>query len=204
MEQMFDFLSGIVISLISGLGYGGVFIAMVLESACIPLPSEIILPFAGYMVYAGKLSYWKITLVASLANVTGGLLAYFLGKYGGRPFLLKYGRFFLLDGEKLNITEKFFHKYGELTVFFGRMLPVIRTFISLPAGIGRMNALKMSVYTFLGSLPWCALLIWSGYKLGENWNTLKTLFHRLHVVIGIGGAAAVLLLIYLFLARRRS
>lgn len=203
MEQVFDFLSGIVISLVSGLGYGGVFIAMVMESACIPLPSEIILPFAGYMVYAGKLSYWKITLAASLANVTGGLLAYYLGKYAGRPFLLKYGRFFLLDEEKLNITERFFHKYGELTVFFGRMLPVIRTFISLPAGIGRMNALKMSVYTFLGSLPWCALLIWSGYELGENWDTLKTIFHRLHVVIGICGAAAVLLLIYIFLARRR-
>jgi membrane protein DedA with SNARE-associated domain len=204
MEQVLDFLGGIVISLISGLGYGGVFIAMVLESACIPLPSEIILPFAGYMVFVGKFSYWKITLVATLANVTGGLLAYFLGKYGGRPFLLKYGRFFLISEEKLKITDKFFQKYGEITVFFGRMLPVIRTFISLPAGIGRMSALKMSVYTFLGSLPWCALLIWSGYELGENWNTLKTIFHRFHIIIGICGAVSVLFIAFLILVWKRK
>lgn len=191
MEQLLDILSGIVIYLISGFGWGGVFLAMVLESACIPLPSEIILPFAGYLVFTGKFTFWKITLLSALANVLGGLLAFLAGKYGGRPFLVRYGKYFFLDEYKLRKTEEFFGKYGELTVFFGRMLPIIRTFISLSAGIAGMNTLKMSVYTFLGSLPWCALLIWAGKELGENWQSLEMLFQRFHIVLAILGVGLI-------------
>ncbi len=118
-------------------------------------------------------------------------MAFLAGKYGGRPFLVRYGKYFFLDEYKLRKTEEFFGKYGELTVFFGRMLPIIRTFISLPAGIAGMNTLKMSVYTFLGSLPWCALLIWAGKELGENWQSLEMLFQRFHIVLAILGVGLI-------------
>jgi membrane protein DedA with SNARE-associated domain len=197
LEQLLEILGKIVIYLITGFGYGGVFFAMVLESACIPLPSEIIHPFAGYLVFTGKFVYWKITIVAAIANVIGGLISYYIGKYGGRPLIIRYGKYLLISEYKLRKTEIFFEKYGEYTVFFGRMLPVVRTFISLPAGIARMNALKMSIYTFLGSLPWCALLIWAGKELGENWQRLEPLFHRFHIVTG-DPADSLLLFLYLF------
>lgn len=177
---------------------------MVLQSTCIPLPSEIILPLAGYMVYIGKLSYWKITFLATLANVVGGLLAYYLGILAGRPFILKYGRYMFITEYKLKKTEYFFEKYGEITVFIGRMLPVIRTFISVPAGIAKMNVIKMSLYTFLGSLPWCALLIWYGYELGENWENLKQLFHSFHLLLGlIVFFIFIILLVFLFWSKRK-
>lgn len=185
MEQITDLLSKMLVYLITSFGYGGVFFTMVLQSTCIPLPSEVILPFAGYLVFLGKFSFWKITMLATLANVVGGLIAYYLGKYAGRPFFLKYGRYIFISEYKLKKTEYFFNRYGEITVFVGRMLPVVRTFISLPAGIARMNVIKMSVYTFLGSLPWCTLLIWYGYKLGENWTRLKALFHHFHLILGL-------------------
>lgn len=204
MEQILDLLSHAMVNLVTNFGYGGVFIAMVLQSACIPLPSEVILPLAGYLVFIGKFSYWKITLLATLANVVGGLLAYYFGKYAGRPFILKYGRYMFVTEYKLKKTEYFFDRYGEVTVFVGRMLPVIRTFISLPAGIAQMNVIKMSIYTFLGSMPWCALLIWYGYELGENWETLKQMFYRFHVLLGwIGFIILVISFIFIFLAKRR-
>lgn len=202
MKQLLDLLGEIVINLINGFGYGGVFFSMLLESACIPLPSEIILPFAGYLVFTGKFLYWKITLIAALANVIGGLFAYLIGKYCGRPLILRYGKYLLLNEYKLRKTERFFDKYGELTVFFGRMLPVIRTFISLPAGIAKMNILKMTIYTFLGSLPWCALLIWTGKELGENWQNLKSIFHQFHLILGFICILILILIVILFIFRK--
>lgn len=204
MEHIFDQLSKVVVHLITNFGYSGVFVTMVLQSACVPLPSEIILPLAGYLVFLGKFSYWKITLLATLANVVGGLLGYYVGKHAGRPLILKYGRYMFINEYKLRKTEYFFNKYGEVTVFVGRMIPVIRTFVSLPAGIAQMNVVKMSIYTFLGSLPWCALLIWYGYELGENWGTLKQLFNKFHFFLGlIGFLAFLVLLIFLFLSKRK-
>lgn len=204
MEQILDVLSKVVVYLITSFGYVGVFFTMVLQSTCIPLPSEIILPLAGYMVFLGKLSYWKITVLATLANVVGGLIAYYFGKFAGRPFILSYGRYIFITESKLRKTEYFFDKYGEITVFVGRMLPVIRTFISVPAGIAKMNVIKMSVYTFLGSLPWCALLIWYGYELGENWGTLKQLFHKFHLLLGLMiFLIFILLLVFLFVSKRK-
>lgn len=194
LEYVLNLLGKFIVYLISNFGYSGVFFSMVLESACIPLPSEIILPFAGYLVYLKKFALLKISLIASLGNVVGGLLAYLLGKYAGRPFIRKYGKYILLTELKLKKTEEFFYKYGEITVFIGRMLPVVRTFISLPAGIAKMNPLKMSIYTFLGSLPWCVFLIYTGQKLGENWETIRAAFHHFHIILVI--VAIVLLSIY--------
>jgi len=199
LEHLISQLGSIVIYLITHFGYSGVFVAMVLESACIPLPSEVTLPFAGYLVYTGEFLFWEITLVAALANVIGGLLAYFIGKYGGRAVILKYGKYFFINEYKLGKTEAYFDKYGEITVFLGRLLPVIRTFISLPAGIARMNVFKMSLYTFLGSLPWCALLIWAGQKLGENWQRLEPFFQSFHVILGAGLIILILFILYAYI-----
>ncbi|AET68448.1 putative membrane-associated protein [Desulfosporosinus orientis DSM 765] len=185
METILSHLAQFVINIISHLGYIGVFLAMAIESACIPLPSEIILPFTGYMVFLGRFGLWQSTLAATLGNLLGALFAYYIGRWGGRPFIKRFGRYVFIHERELSKTEELFDRHGELTVFIGRLLPVVRTFISLPAGIARMNSVKMSIYTVAGALPWCLMLIITGQKLGENWNTLKPLFHRFDIVIGI-------------------
>lgn len=185
METILSHLAQFVISVISLFGYLGVFLAMAIESACIPLPSEIILPFTGYMVFLGRFSLWQATLAATLGNIFGALVAYYIGLWGGRAFIKHYRRYVFIHERELSWTEKMFESHGELTVFIGRLLPVVRTFISLPAGIAKMTPVKMSIYTVAGALPWCLMLIVSGQKMGENWNTLKPLFHQLDLVIGI-------------------
>jgi len=185
LETLLAHLAQFVIGIISTFGYFGVFLAMAIESACIPLPSEIILPFTGYMVFLGSFGLWQATLAATLGNLFGALVAYYIGLWGGRPFIKRFGRYFFIHEQQLAKTEKMFDRHGELTVFIGRLLPVVRTFISLPAGIARMNPVKMAIYTVAGALPWCLMLIVIGQKLGENWNTLKPLFHRLDLVVGI-------------------
>ncbi|MHB8075251.1 DedA family protein [Desulfosporosinus fructosivorans] len=186
--------------MISSFGYFGVFTAMAIESACIPLPSEIILPFTGFMVFLGHFGFWQATVIATLGNLFGGLVAYYVGVWGGRPFLKRYGRYILFNERELAWTERLFERHGEMTVLIGRMLPVVRTFISLPAGIARMNPLKMAAYTALGAFFWCALLIFVGQKLGQNWNSLKPLFHRADIVIGGG---IVIVVAYLLLKNLR-
>lgn len=185
METILSHLAQFVVNIISLFGYFGVFLAMAIESACIPLPSEIILPFTGYMVYLGRFSLWQATIAATLGNLFGALIAYYIGLWGGRPFIKRFGRYIFIHERELSNAENLFERRGEVTVFIGRLLPVVRTFISLPAGIARMNAVKMAIYTVAGALPWCLMLIIIGKKLGENWNTLKPLFHRLDLVVGI-------------------
>lgn len=185
METILSHLAQFVVNIISLFGYFGVFLAMAIESACIPLPSEIILPFTGYMVYLGRFSLWQATIAATLGNLFGALIAYSIGLWGGRPFIKRFGRYIFIHERELSNAENLFERRGEVTVFIGRLLPVVRTFISLPAGIARMNAVKMAIYTVAGALPWCLMLIIIGKKLGENWNTLKPLFHRLDLVVGI-------------------
>ncbi|EGW41633.1 DedA family protein [Desulfosporosinus sp. OT] len=185
METILTQLAQFVIYVISSLGYVGVFLAMAIESACIPLPSEIILPFTGYMVFLGRFSLWQATIAATLGNLFGALVAYYVGLWGGRPFIKRFGRYLFINEKELSWTERTFEHHGELTVFIGRLLPIIRTFISLPAGIAKMKPIKMAIYTVAGALPWCLMLIFVGQKLGENWNTLKPLFHRLDLLAGI-------------------
>jgi membrane protein DedA with SNARE-associated domain len=178
-------LAQFVIAIISGLGYIGIFFAMAIESACIPLPSEIILPFTGFMVFLGRFGFWQAVVAATLGNLFGALVAYYIGLWGGRPFIKRFGRYLLTNETELSWTERVFERHGELTVFIGRLLPIIRTFISLPAGIAKMKPTKMAIYTVAGALPWCLILIFVGQKLGEHWNTLKPLFHRFDLLIGI-------------------
>ncbi|HEX7586175.1 MAG TPA: DedA family protein [Patescibacteria group bacterium] len=178
-------LAGFIIGGISLLGYWGVAIMMAIESAAIPLPSEIIMPFAGYLVSQGKFTLLGITLAGSIGSVVGSVLAWWVGLKGGRKFIEKYGKYVLLSSHDLNLADNFFKKYGVAAVFFSRMLPVVRTFISLPAGIAKMNLSKFIIYTFLGSLPWCLLLGYIGKKLGDNWDTLGVYFHKFDLAIGI-------------------
>ena len=158
---------------------------MAIESACVPLPSEIIMPFAGYLVFAGKFTLIGITLAGSIGSVAGSLLAYWVGYYGGRPAAEKYGRYILVTKHDLDIADNFFTKYGKSAIFFSRMLPVVRTFISLPAGVTKMNFWQFVVYTFLSSVPWCFFLGYIGFKTGENWATLGTYFHKADILIGV-------------------
>jgi membrane protein DedA with SNARE-associated domain len=183
--SLIEFLASIVISLISTLGYFGIFIAMTIESACIPLPSEIIMPFSGYLVYKGELNFWLVGIIGALGNLAGSLIAYWVGLKGGRPVIEKYGKWVLISHHDLDVAEKWFAKYGKSTVFFSRLLPVIRTFISFPAGMTGMNIKTFSIYTFLGALPFSLFLTYVGYKLGENWDTIGSYFHKFDLVIGI-------------------
>ncbi|HSB28027.1 MAG TPA: DedA family protein [Pyrinomonadaceae bacterium] len=167
---------------------------MAIESACIPLPSEIIMPFSGYLVSTGQMNLWGVAVAGAVGCVIGSLVAYWVGMYGGRPLIEKYGRYILLSRHDLDLADRWFAKYGEVIVFVSRLLPAIRTFIAFPAGVARMNLTKFVIYTFAGSLPWCLGLAYAGQKLGEQWNkddTLKTWFHRFDFVIGILGVLAV-------------
>jgi membrane protein DedA with SNARE-associated domain len=195
VEKIISRLAGFTIAVISAGGYVGVMLLMAIESACIPLPSEIIMPFAGYLVYTGRFSlFWAATAGALGCNL-GSVVAYEIGFYGGRPLVEKYGRHIWLSRHDLDMAERFFERFGSAAVFLGRLLPVIRTFIALPAGLARMPRLKFHIYTFAGSWPWCFALAWVGMKLGERWDTdprLRQVLHRLDAVILIlllGGAA---------------
>jgi membrane protein DedA with SNARE-associated domain len=180
-------LATFIQAVISSLSYPGIVLLMAIESACIPLPSEVIMPFSGYLVYAHRFSsLWLVATMGAIGCNLGSVLAYEIGAYGGRPLIEKYGKYVLLSTHDLELADRFFKRYGSITVFLGRLLPVIRTFIALPAGIARMPRGRFHFYTFAGSWPWCWVLAYIGFKLGERWDSdprLKLWFHRLDAVI---------------------
>jgi membrane protein DedA with SNARE-associated domain len=195
LESILAYLSGFIISTISTLGYPGIVLLMAIESACIPLPSEIILPFSGYLVLSGRFNLWGVALAGALGCNLGSLVAYYAGALGGRKFLIQYGKYVMVSRREMDMADRWFENYGQWTVFFARLLPVIRTFIALPAGIARMNFWKFHVYTFLGSFPWCLGLAYAGYEMGAHWEMLRIYFHKFDFVIGallVLGAAAYL------------
>src|SRR5438067_11030218 len=184
-------LSGFIISVISAGGYLGIVALMAIESACIPLPSEIIMPFAGYLVYTGRFSLlWAATAGALGCNL-GSVIAYEVGYYGGRPVVERFGSYLLLSRHDLERADRFFLRFGSAAVFIGRLLPVIRTFIALPAGIARMPRLRFHIYTFVGSWPWCFALAWLGMKLGENWRVIGKYLHNFDLVILVALAVGI-------------
>lgn len=188
IAKIIELLSVLIVATISRLGYAGVVLLMAIESACIPLPSEIIMPFSGYLVSKGEFNLWLVGVAGAAGCVLGSLVAYWVGMYGGRPLVEKYGRYLLISHHDLDLADRWFDRFGEVIVFASRLLPVIRTFIAFPAGVARMNLKKFVIYTFAGSLPWCIGLAYVGQKLGEHWDkdpTLKTLFHRFDFIIGI-------------------
>ncbi len=196
-EKIIAYLAGFITAIIGATGYFGVALLMAIESACTPLPSEIIMPFAGYQVYLGHLSLWGVATAGALGCNIGSAVAYWVGAYGGRPLVERFGKYVLLSRHDLDRTTRFFEKYGSATVLVGRLLPVVRAFIALPAGIARMPQLRFHIYTFIGSWPWCFALAYVGAKLGEHWDTdprFKAIFHRFHTVVEV----VILLLIVWF------
>ena len=194
IARIIEILSGFIVATISLLGYSGIVLLMAIESACIPLPSEIIMPFSGYLVSTGQMNLWAVGIAGAVGCVLGSLVAYWVGMYGGRPLIERYGRYVLISPHDLDMADRWFATRGEIIVFVSRLLPAIRTFIAFPAGVARMNLKRFVIYTFAGSFPWCLGLAYFGQKLGEKWNkddTLKTWFHRFDFLIGI---AAVLLI----------
>jgi membrane protein DedA with SNARE-associated domain len=192
--RIIEIVSGFIVATIGAMGYSGIVLLMAIESACIPLPSEIIMPFSGYLVSTGELDLWGVSVAGAVGCVLGSLVAYWVGMYGGRPLIEKYGRYLLISRRDLDMADRWFEKRGDIIVFVSRLLPAIRTFIAFPAGVARMNLTKFVIYTFAGSLPWCLGLAYIGQKLGEQWNkddVLKTWFHRFDFLIGIAGLAAV-------------
>jgi membrane protein DedA with SNARE-associated domain len=192
-------------SLYAAVGYVGVMIAMTIESAMIPLPSELILPLAGFMVsdphqiepLTGQpWNFWIAVIVATIGNTLGSLIAYAIGAWGGRPFLERYGRYMLIREHELEAADHFFARYGSATVFIGRLLPIVRTFISFPAGVARMNIGKFVLYSTLGALLWSTLLVFGGVQLGANWATIRDLLKPFDTAILVGVIALFLGLLW--------
>ena len=178
INTVVTWFSAFVIRTIESSGYWGVTVLMILESANIPVPSEIIMSFSGFLVTRGIFSFWLIVFVGALGNLVGSLFSYYLGVFGGRKFLEKYGIFIFIQKRYIELADKLFARWGSSVVFFSRILPIVRTFISFPAGVTRMNIWKFSFYTFAGSLIWSALLAYVGFWAGENWYFLSPYFRK--------------------------
>jgi membrane protein DedA with SNARE-associated domain len=185
ITSVLESLGRMIIATISYGGYGGVVLLMAIESACIPLPSEIIMPFSGYLVSTGRFNLMAVAVAGALGCNVGSLVAYTVGAWGGRPLVEKYGRVVLISHHDLSIADRFFQRYGDWAVFLARLLPVVRTFIALPAGVARMKVARFHVYTFAGSLPWCWALAYAGMKLGPRYTLLRGYFHRFDLVLAV-------------------
>jgi membrane protein DedA with SNARE-associated domain len=191
VAQIIDLVVQFVTGTVSAVGYFGILVLMIFESACIPIPSEIIMPFSGFLVSAGKLNLWLVILAGAFGNLIGAVITYAIGYWGGRPFIFKYGKYFFVREKEVHHAEKFFAKWGDFSVFLSRNLPVIRTFISLPAGVAEMPFLKFALYSFLGSLPWCFALTYIGFLLGSNWLIIRSYSHYLDIAAGLAIAAFI-------------
>ena len=177
-----------LIELLIGLSFSAKYLLvlalMAIQSACVPIPSEVIMPFAGWQLASTQWQLVILATLASLASNLGSIPAYWVGARGGRPMVERYGSYLLLSRRDLNLVDRFFAKFGSITVLIGRMLPIVRTFIAFPAGVAKMNQVRFHIYTFIGSWPWCYALAYVGMKLGASWSTnpkFKEIFHRFHV-----------------------
>jgi membrane protein DedA with SNARE-associated domain len=205
IDALDQFVLPFIDSLYGRFGYIGVVIAMSIESAAIPIPSELILPFAGWSVARGVLepltgspwTYWGAVVAGVVGNTAGSLVGYAVGALGGRPLLDRYGRYVLISSHDLDLADRWFARWGDLTVFFSRMLPIVRTFISIPAGIARMPLWRFVVFSVAGAIPWVMLLVWGGLVLGDHWQDIKGALRGLDYLV----AAAVVLLIAIFVWR---
>jgi len=186
IERLIALLAGFIVATISAMGYAGIVLLMAIESACIPLPSEIIMPFSGYLVFTGRFNLLLVATAGALGCNLGSTIAYAVGYWGGRPLVERWGSFVLMSRRDLERVDWFFARFGGITVFVSRLLPVVRTFIALPAGIARMPQLRFQIYTFVGSWLWCYALAYVGMKLGERWASdpeLRNVMHRFDALI---------------------
>lgn len=196
---MAGILEGIIIwalGLVRKFGYGGIFLTMALESAAIPIPSEVIVPFGGFLASVGNLSFWPVVFTVTMANLAGSILLYFIGVGGGRQILEKYGRYLLIHSDDISKIDKWLNHYGSQTAFFSRLLPGVRTFSSLIIGAGRVNFNKFFWYTLAGSFLWNLPLTYVGLIAGNNWNFLQPYFRKFELVILAAIIVAVILFIF--------
>jgi membrane protein DedA with SNARE-associated domain len=185
---MSEKILALLVAFISTGGYASVALLMAIQSACIPIPSEVIMPFAGFVLAHDQLQLVLLATVASLASNIGSIPAYWVGAWGGRPMVERFGGYVLLSRHDLDRVDYFFNKYGSITVLIGRMLPIVRTFIALPAGVAKMNQIRFHIYTFIGSWPWCYALAYVGMKLGATWNSnpeFKAFFNKFHFAVEV-------------------
>ena len=192
IEKIVALLAAWIMGIISNMGYSGIILLMAIESACIPLPSEIIMPFEGFLVFKGDMLLWLVALAGAIGCVLGSIPAYYLGMLGGRPLVEKYGKWVLISAKDLNWADQAFAKHGDIIVFIGRLLPAVRTFIAFPAGVARMPMGKFISFTFVGSFIWCYLLAFAGFMMGEHWESLKVYFHQFHYIIAGAGLIFVI------------
>ncbi len=178
-----EFIVDIAVKIISSIGYFGVFVLMLLESMIFPMPSEAVMPFAGFIASQGGMNIWLASLFGALGGIVGSVISYYIGLYGGYRFVNRYGKWFLLEKHHLDWTVKFFSKYGEKTIFISRLIPVVRHFISIPAGVGKMKMGKFLVYTFAGAFVWDFFLAFLGFKLGENWTLIQKYSHPVDIIV---------------------
>jgi membrane protein DedA with SNARE-associated domain len=193
---MSEKIIALLVGAVASGGYLSVIVLMAIQSACIPIPSEVIMPLAGYALARTQLQLIILATVASLASNLGSIPAYWVGARGGRPMVERYGSYLLLSRRDLDLVDHFFARYGSITVLIGRMLPIVRTFIAFPAGVAKMNQVRFHIYTFIGSWPWCYVLAYVGMKLGAQFNTnprFKEIFHRFHL-----GVEAVIVLAFIW------
>lgn len=185
---MSEKILALLVAFIATGGYASVALLMAIQSACIPIPSEVIMPFAGFVLAHSQWELVILATVASLASNIGSIPAYWVGAKGGRAMVERFGGYVLLSRHDLDRVDYFFNKYGSITVLIGRMLPIVRTFIALPAGVARMNQVRFHIYTFIGSWPWCYALAYVGMKLGATWNSnpeFKAFFHKFHLAVEV-------------------
>lgn len=206
-EKIIELLVQFVTQAIGAGGYAGVAALMGIESACIPLPSEIIMPFAGYLAFKGTFSLFWVATAGAIGCNLGSVIAYWIGAAGGRPLVERYGKWVLMNHHDLDRMTRFFEHYGAITVLLARLLPVVRTFIAFPAGIAKMSQAKFHLYTFIGSWPWCYALAYAGMKLGEKWHTdprFHEAFHRFHLAVEVALLAGILWFVWSHVRRGRQ
>jgi membrane protein DedA with SNARE-associated domain len=201
-----EWIAVTAVAVIGAAGYPGVFFLMMLESMVFPVPSEAVMPFAGFLIVDGQFTFTGVILASTLGSIVGSLVSYAIGFYGGKPFIHRFGKYLLLNNNHLDLSQRFFTKNGEITILISRFIPIVRHLISIPAGFGKMNLAKFSVYTIIGACLWNAFLTYVGFKLKSNWSEVMKYSHIIDlVVIGVLGIAALYYLykIYISLSKKK-
>lgn len=187
-----EWIATTAVAIISATGYPGIFILMTMESMVFPVPSEAVMPFAGFLIVDGQFSFSGVIAASTIGSIVGSLLSYSIGFYGGKPFIQKFGKYLLLNVHHLELSEKFFAKRGDITILISRFIPIVRHLISIPAGFGKMNIWKFSIYTIIGAGCWNAFLTYVGYSLKNNWSEVMKYSHTIDlVIVGVLGIAGI-------------
>jgi membrane protein DedA with SNARE-associated domain len=204
LSEILAAIGGFALSTISLLGYAGIFFLMMLESMVVPVPSELVMPFAGFLVAQGNFNFILVIVASTLGSITGSLIFYYIGKTGGHTLVEKYGKYVLVDTEDIKKTEAWFNKRGELTIFIARLIPVVRHLISLVAGVGKMNVRKFTLYTILGATLWNSILTYLGFILGQHWNEVSQYVEELDIIIVILLIVGFLYFAYRHITRKKK